>query len=82
MNWTTTLPTLPGWYFWRPGDTTDKVFVAKGRRRGLPPGVYQVTGAFDSFFLMVERQGFAVGMLNGQWAGPIEEPEESTEAKP
>ena len=72
LRWTKEPPKDPGWYWWRPDKWNDAqiVFVdrwifCKTHRLG-----------FSAKFLKNWKEGHDVAALDGEWAGPIQEPEE------
>lgn len=71
MKWTTEKPTKPGWYWWRryPKKKAYKVEVKRGR------GVLR-----GNQWLEVYWEGERVARFDepvrGEWAGPLDEPEE------
>jgi len=67
MAWTTTLPTEPGHYRWRPGETTDKIFQSI-----LPPGIYclELTGIGQKklhLALPRDKNRYPVEWMGGEW---------------
>lgn len=77
MEWSTALPTVEGWYFWEPSETTRTVFRAK-----LPRGVYflEWTGipGEERLYLALprDRNRYPAEWMGGRWGGPIAEPSE------
>lgn len=73
LQWTTELPTEPGWYWWRP------------EKNIVPHMVYVVWESTmrsvqkDRMFVLYPHSDveFAVDERPGEWAGPIPEPQES-----
>lgn len=69
MNWTTTLPTQPGWYWHRyyVGDEpTVREVVVSTRTQQCKVRDHD-PDAGGSFWTLVSREG-------GEWAGPLEQP--------
>jgi len=77
MKWTTALPVEPGWYFWEPNETTEKIFWRK-----LPEGIYRLElcglPGRETLHLALpkDRNRYPAKWMGGRWAGPIPEPED------
>lgn len=69
MIWTHEKPTQPGWYWWR-----NTGLSVVGRTQVCKVSIYK--GKYRAMFIDGERP--LVADLAGEWAGPIEEPEEQS----
>jgi hypothetical protein len=68
MTWTTTKPTVPGWYWWRRPYGKRiilNMIQVKEWKHGNQPGLFIYAGK------PVER-------CDGDWAGPLEPPKENS----
>ena len=64
MNWTTSKPTVPGWYWYRKGEEQNPVLV-QVQGLGELMTALRPDGRWDAIFSM---------SLLGEWSGPIEAP--------
>jgi hypothetical protein len=63
MMWTTDKPTVPGWYWWR-------------RTVARQPAKVYVLEFIESHNGLHNSRWGSVMVLDGEWAGPINQPEE------
>lgn len=66
LKWTSTKPTKPGWYWWRTVTTQPGVYE-----------VYHANGTLKVYWPKIEK----VSAIEGEWAGPIPEPEPARRRK-
>lgn len=72
MTWSTTKPTVPGWYWWRENGV---VYMAGVTVKG-PSTPYLAVALVDPEGGVIMRTILSDLTLAGQWAGPIPAPEE------
>lgn len=67
MKWTDESPTEPGWYWYRQKENVPEKYWRP----------HQVVAVDDCLFVSTTKHGNdrEVKFFTGQWAGPIEEPE-------
>lgn len=68
MIWTTEKPTKPGWYWWRCRGVQCVVEI------GTPQHVIQLSSGLSVWFTSGSVR--KLQDVDGEWAGPLEEPEE------
>lgn len=68
MKWTADLPTVTGWYWWR---IKEKAWM----------GIHHVQQSIDEsgacYCAVTTTEGDTVEDLGGEWAGPIDPPDEA-----
>lgn len=67
--WTNEQPTVPGWYWWRETTNHEPAVLKVYKFWVMPP--------HGGKYVLATTSQHLVEYMNGQWAGPIEEPKEA-----
>jgi hypothetical protein len=71
MKWTTEKPTQDGWYWYRPAPDDNRPLITWIQMVSFP-----ITQTVEAFASCEELANF-VDYISGEWAGPLEPPEEN-----